>query len=85
MKQFTLENVPPNMFTKAKLKKMELTPISGHIAFVTFPPKKRRYKLYSLENARPSNPNAGYSLLYADNSEEARKRFEEMRKRFQSD
>jgi len=62
MKQYTLENVPPNMFTKAKLKKMGLTPYFEHIAYITFPPKKRRYKLYSIDNALPTDKNAGYSL-----------------------
>jgi len=84
MRQFTFENVPQNMFTKSKLKKMGLRPISHHVAFVTFPPKKRRYKLYFLENARPFNTTSGYSLIYADNSEKAKKRYEEIKKRFRN-
>ncbi|ASJ55065.1 hypothetical protein BP422_16810 [Brevibacillus formosus] len=78
MKQYTSDRVPENMFTKAKLKRMGLIPISTHSAFVTFPPNKRRYKLYTLENARPTDPDSGYSLFFVDNSEEARQRFEDM-------
>lgn len=63
MKQFTPDKVPAYMFTKAKLKKMGLSPISEHSAFITYPPSKRRYKLYKLENVRPINKNAGYSQL----------------------
>jgi hypothetical protein len=82
VKQYTSIKVPANMYTKAKLKKMGLTPISEHSAHVTFPPSKRRYKLYKLENARPIDSTSGYSLLFADNSEEARQRFEDIRKDF---
>lgn len=81
MKQYTSDKVPANMFTKAKLKKMGLTPISKHSALVTVPPTIRRYKLYTLENARPTDPTSGYSILFIDNSEEARQRFEENIKR----
>jgi hypothetical protein len=56
MKQFTANKAPEDMFTKARLKKMSLSPI-------TYPPSKRRYKLYKLENARPIENNVGYSLL----------------------
>ncbi|MDQ0878929.1 hypothetical protein QFZ77_007588 [Paenibacillus sp. V4I3] len=63
MKQFTPDKVPADMFTTSKLKKMGLTPISEYSAYITYPPSKRRYKLYKLENVRPIDKNAGYSLL----------------------
>lgn len=63
MKQFTPDKVPADLFIKSRLKKMGLSPISEHSAYITYPPSKRRYKLYSLENARPIDNTVGYSLL----------------------
>ncbi|SFM54626.1 hypothetical protein SAMN03159341_1477 [Paenibacillus sp. 1_12] len=71
MKQFSPDKVPADMFTKARLKKMGLFPISEHSAYITYPPSKRRYKLYKLDNARPIDNTVGYSLLIeASNSSE---------------
>ncbi|MFS0918891.1 hypothetical protein [Brevibacillus sp. 179-C 1.1 NHS] len=78
MKQYSSDHVPANMFTKAALRKMGLVPISKHSAYVTFPPSIRRYKLYTLENARPADPAAGYSLCIEIDSEEARQSLRDM-------
>jgi hypothetical protein len=83
MKYYTADKTPANMFTKAKLKKMGLTPISSHSAFVTYPPSKRRYKLYKLENARPIDPSSGYSLLTIDNSLDAKQGFELLKRKYE--
>lgn len=88
MKTYTFDKAPSYMFTKSKLKKMALVPISGHSAFVVFPPNRRRYKLYSLEDARPINPEAAYSILIetdaklSSNDTDISKKFEEIRNRF---
>lgn len=65
MNQFTANKAPEDMFTKARLRKMGLSPVADHSALITYPPSKRRYKLYKLENARPFKNNVGYSLLVA--------------------
>jgi hypothetical protein len=47
-----------------------------------YPPHHRRYKLFSLEDVRPMDENAGFSLLIEDTSDDARERFEDFAKRF---
>jgi hypothetical protein len=39
MKQFTANKAPEDMFTRARLKKMGLSPISDHSAFFYLSPK----------------------------------------------
>lgn len=82
MRTYTKDQAPDAMFTRAQLRRMGLKPVPSHSAYVTIPPQRRRYKLYTLDHARPMNPAAGYSLLVADNSEEAKQRFEAIRQRF---
>ncbi|MNI65063.1 hypothetical protein D3C73_1205460 [compost metagenome] len=81
LKIYFPQDVPDHLLTKNKLKKMSLRPISEHVGFVVYPPQTRKYKLYSLEQARPIDPQAGFSLLYADTSPGAKQRFEELKKR----
>ncbi|GMK39529.1 hypothetical protein PCCS19_25830 [Paenibacillus sp. CCS19] len=81
MKIYESSKVPDGMFTRSQLRKMGLKPVSRHTAYVVFLPHQRRYKLYTLEHARPIDPAAGYSILAADDSEDARRRFDDIRKR----
>lgn len=48
MKQFTANKAPEDMFTKARLKKMGLSPISDHSAFITYPQVKDAISYTSL-------------------------------------
>ncbi|OBZ11965.1 hypothetical protein A8L34_16755 [Bacillus sp. FJAT-27264] len=88
MRTYTCDKVPSYMFTKSKMRKMGLVPVSEHSAFVLFPPNRRKYKLYSLENARPINSQAGYSVIreteaiLSSTDTEISKKFEEIRNRF---
>ncbi len=56
---------------------------SDHVGYVIYPPQHRRYKLYCLEDVRPMDENAGFSLLIEDTSDDARQRFEDFTKRLQ--
>ncbi|MBD3921112.1 hypothetical protein H8B09_20260 [Paenibacillus sp. PR3] len=82
MRTYTLENKPDAMFTRAQLRRMGLKPVAGHTGYVIYTPHRRRYKLYTLEHARPMDPSMGYSILVADDSEDARRKFDEIRARF---
>ncbi|CAH1199257.1 hypothetical protein PAECIP111893_01280 [Paenibacillus plantiphilus] len=82
MLKIFISEVPSNLFTKAKLRKMGFKPASNYEAFVIFPPSRRRYKLYSIERAQPIDRSVGFSVLKIDNSIEAKQKFEEIRKRF---
>ncbi|OAB38725.1 hypothetical protein PMSD_06855 [Paenibacillus macquariensis subsp. defensor] len=83
MRIYYPNHVPSHLFSRNKLKKMSLRPISEHVGYVIYPPQHRRYKLYSLEDARPMDKHTGYSLLIEDTSVDARRRFHSFTKRFQ--
>ncbi|MFF2481257.1 hypothetical protein [Paenibacillus sp. NPDC058071] len=82
MKIYKSDQVPPHMYTRAKLRKMGFKPKSKHIAYLTFPPNKRKYRLYSMDSVEPRNPQMGFSLLQVVDSPQAKAKFEEIRRRF---
>ncbi|GIP24208.1 hypothetical protein [Paenibacillus sp. J22TS3] len=81
MRTYPEDRVPADLRTKSQLRKSGLTPVAAHTAYMVIPPKRRKYKLYSLENVTTLDPNMGFSILREITSEDELRRIEDMFRR----